>query len=73
MEKKLDKLLIIVSLIVVFIIVGCLYFMPESSQEIANKMFKLFTDVFGSLTLLFTFIGVILLAGISFSKFGRIK
>ena len=73
MEKKLDKLLIIVSLIVVFIVVGCLYFMPESSQEIANKIFKLFTDVFGSLTLLFTFIGVILLAGISFSKFGRIK
>ena len=73
MEKKLDKLLIIVSLIVVFIVVGCLYIMPEASQEVASKIFTLFTNAFGSITLLFTFFGIILLAFVATSKYGNIK
>lgn len=73
MNKKLDKLLIIVSLVLVFGVVGCLYFAPEQSQQVANSIFSIFTDTFGSITLVFTFSGIILLTGISFSKFGSIK
>lgn len=73
MEKKLDKLLIIVSLVVVFFIVTCLYLMPEKSQNVANTIFTMFTNAFGSITLLFTFFGIILLAFIAMSKYGNIK
>lgn len=71
--KKLDKLLIIVSLIFVFAIVACLYIAPEASQNVANMIFGAFTNAFGSLTLVFTFLGILLLVGISFSKYGKIK
>ena len=72
-EKKLDKLLIIVSLIFVVGIVICLYVQPDESQRIANIIFTFFTDVFGSATLLFTFLGVLLLTGVAVSKYGEIK
>ena len=72
-EKKLDKLLIIISLIFVIGIVICLYVKPDESQRIANIIFTFFTDAFGSITLLFTFLGVILLTGVAFSKYGKIK
>lgn len=71
--KKIDKLLIAVSLIVVFAIVGCLYFAPEQTQLAANTIFGLFTSMFGSVTLIFTFAGVLLLVGLAFSKYGNIK
>lgn len=73
MSKKLDTLLIVISLIFVFFIVGFLYFNPIESQNIANTIFSLFTKSFGSITLLFTFFGIILLSGIAFSKYGNIK
>lgn len=73
MSKKLDTLLIIVSLVVVFFIVGFLYINPVQSQTVANMIFSSFTKAFGSLTLLFTFLGVIFLTGIALSKYGNIK
>ncbi|RRD94949.1 BCCT family transporter [Clostridiales bacterium COT073_COT-073] len=72
-EKKLDTLLIAVSLIFVVSVVVCLYVMPEKSQQIANIIFTFFTDAFGSMTLLFAFFGILLLVGVSFSKYGKIK
>lgn len=73
MQKKLDKLLIGASLIVVFGIVFCLYFQPDASQAIANSVKSALIDVFGSGTLLFTFFGVLLLIGVAFSKYGSIR
>lgn len=72
-DKKLDKLLIGISLIVVFGIVACLYFQPDASQAVANSIKSALIDAFGSGTLLFTFFGVLLLVGVAFSKFGNIK
>ncbi|NYB76139.1 BCCT family transporter [Sedimentibacter hydroxybenzoicus DSM 7310] len=73
MTKRLDKLLIGASLILVFTVVGFLYLMPEASQQTANNIFALMTDAFGSFTLIFTFFGILLLVFIAFSKFGKIK
>lgn len=73
MTKKLDKLLIGISLIVVFGIVACLYLQPDASQAVANTIKSTLIDVFGSGTLLFTFFGVLLLIGVAFSHFGNIK
>ena len=73
MTKKLDKLLIGVSLVVVFAVVACLYVAPEASQNVANGIFGTLTDMFGSLTLMFAFFGILLLVGVSFSKYGKIK
>lgn len=72
-EKRLDKLVIGLSLLVVFGIVICLYFFPESSQQVANNIFGLLTKLFGSSVLLFTFIGLLLLIFIAISKYGNIK
>ena len=73
MGKKLDKLLIGISLVVVFVIVGCLYFQPEASETIANNIKSALISAFGSGTLLFTFFGVVLLVAIAFSKYGKIR
>lgn len=73
MQKKLDKLLIVISLIFVFGIVGCLYFAPEASQTTANTIKSSLINMFGSGTLIFTFFGVLLLIGVAFSKYGNIK
>lgn len=73
MGKKLDKFLIMISMAVVLTIVACLYFFPEGSQSIANTIFSAMTNMFGSMTLLFAFGGIILLAMVSFSKYGKIK
>lgn len=73
MTKRLDKLLIGASLILVFTVVAFLYLMPEASQQAANNIFAVMTDAFGSFTLIFTFSGILLLVFIAFSKFGRIK
>ena len=72
-DKKLDKLLIGVSLVFVFAIVAVLYFAPEASQRVANNIKSTLIDVFGSGTLLFTFFGVILLVGVAVSKYGNIR
>lgn len=72
-EKKLDKLVIGLSLLVVFAIVSCLYFYPEASQQTANAIFGTLTKMFGSSVLLFTFIGLLLLVFIACSKYGNIK
>ena len=73
MEKKLDKLLIGVSLVVVFGIVTCLYLMPEASQNVAGAVKSFMIDAFGSFTEIFTLAGVVLLIAVAFSKFGKIK
>lgn len=73
MGKSIDKLLISLSLVIVLTVVGFLYFRPEASQEVANNIFSTLTNWFGSVTLLFTFFGVLLLAFVAFSKFGKIR
>lgn len=73
MTKKLDKLLIGVSLVVVGVIVACLYLQPDASQMVANNIKSALIDAFGSGTLLFTFLGVLLLLGIALSKFGNVR
>ena len=72
-KKRLDKLLIGISLVVVIAIVVCLYLMPAQSEAVAGNIFSTLTDIFGSGTLLFAFLGVVLLVGVSFSKYGKIK
>ena len=72
-EKKLDKLLIGVSLVVVFAIVACLAIAPTGSQRVANSVKSFLIDAFGSGTLIFTLAGVVLLVAIGFSKYGKIK
>ncbi|NGP46441.1 glycine/betaine ABC transporter, partial [Bacillaceae bacterium SIJ1] len=73
MTKKIDKLLISLSLTIVLLVVGFLYFMPEKSQLVANEIFSTLTNWFGSGTLLFTFFGFILLIAVALSKYGRIR
>ena len=73
MGKRLDKLLIAVSLVFVLGIVACLYMFPEGAQSVANSIFGAMTDMFGSVTLLFAFGGILLLMMVSFSKYGRIR
>lgn len=73
MKQRLDILLIGVSLVVVSLVVGCLYVQPDASQAVANKIQSVMIDVFGSTTLLFTFLGLLLLVGISISKYGKIR
>lgn len=73
MGKRLDKLLIIISLVFVCSIVICLYAAPEASQTIANRIFGVMTDIFGAPTLVFTFGGILLLVCVAFSKFGAVK
>ncbi|MGK7378121.1 BCCT family transporter [Planococcus sp. 1R117A] len=73
MDRGIDKLLISISLAVVLTVVGFLYFKPEASQEIANNIFSTMTNWFGSGTLLFTFLGFLLLIFVAFSKFGKIR
>lgn len=72
-EKKLDKLLIGVSLVVVFFIVACLAIAPDGSQRVANTVKSFMIDTFGSGTLIFTLAGVVLMVGCCFSKYGKIK
>ncbi|PAB59702.1 BCCT family transporter [Anaeromicrobium sediminis] len=71
--KKIDKLLISISLSVVLAIVGLLYFKPDESQAVANVIFGKMTNWFGSATLLFTFFGFILLVYVAISKYGNIR
>lgn len=73
MTKKIDKLLISVSLVVVLVVVGFLYFQPEQSQMFANSTFTVMTNLFGSGTLLFTFFGFLLLVYVGASKYGNIR
>lgn len=73
MGKRLDKLLIIVSLVFVLGIVACLYLIPEASQMAANAIFGVLTDLFGSITLIFALAGILLLVFVSASKYGSIK
>ncbi|WDV45809.1 BCCT family transporter [Clostridiaceae bacterium M8S5] len=71
--KKIDKLLISVSVSIVLVVVGLLYLQPEASQRVANAIFSKMTSWFGSFTLLFTFLGFLLLIYIAASKYGNIR
>lgn len=73
MNKRIDKLLISVSVSIVLLVVGLLYGFPEKSQIVANKIFGFMTNIFGSITLLFTFIGLLLLIFVAISKYGKTK
>lgn len=73
MTNKIDKLLITISLILVFGVVGLLYFNPEQSQVVANSIFSAMTNWFGSATLMFTFLGLLLLLFVAVSKYGAIR
>ena len=73
MRKKFDLLLIGVSLVVVLGVTGCLYFAPDASKALANAAKDKIVELFGSVTLLFTFLGLLLLLGVSFSKYGKIR
>lgn len=73
MNTKIDKLLISISIAFVLAIVGLLYFNPETSQQVANSIFSAMTNWFGSLTLVFTFLGFLLLVGVALSKYGKIR
>ncbi|QZY54941.1 BCCT family transporter [Crassaminicella profunda] len=72
-QVKYDKLLITISMALVLSVVAFLFFQPEASQNVASKIFGLFTDIFGSGVLLFTFLGIVLLVSIAISKFGSIR
>lgn len=72
-DKRFDYGIIIISLIVVFSIVGCLYFLPEESQNIANNIFETLTNIFGVPVLIITFIGVLILTFVAITKYGKIK
>ena len=72
-KKRIDKLLIGVSLVVVLAVVASLVVAPEASENAANLLFSGITTVFGSVNLLFTFGGILLLMGLCFSKYGKIK
>ncbi len=73
MNKKIDKLLIVLSLAFVLCIVVLLYIFPGESQRIANSIFGFLTKIFGSLTLILGFAGVVLLFAVALSKYGKIK
>lgn len=73
MTKKVDKLIISFSVALVLVVVGLLYFMPTESQTFANNIFGKMTQWFGSAALLFTFLGVLLLAFVAVSKYGKIR
>ena len=73
MSREVDKLLISVSIALVVVVVGALYLQPEQSQVVASLIFSKLTAWFGSLVLLFTFLGVLLLTFVAFSKYGRIR
>jgi len=73
MNKKIDKLLISVSMVVVLSVVACLYLMPEQTQAVASNIFGNMTKIFGSFTLLFTFFGLLLLVFVAVSKYGKIR
>lgn len=70
---RIDKVLISISVFFVVLLVGLLYTNPETSQEIANVIFGKMTSWFGSFTLIFTFLGFVLLIGVALSKYGNIK
>lgn len=72
-QSKIDKLLIGISLVVVLAIVSCLIAFPAAAENAASMLFHGITSAFGSVTLLFTFGGIVLLAGLCFSKYGKIK
>ncbi len=73
MNKRIDKLLIIASIVLVFSLVTVFYLYPEQSLATANKIFASMTSWFGSGTLMFTFLGFLLLVFVAFSKYGDIK
>ena len=73
MDKRIDKLLIASSLVLVLTLVGFLFFQPDASQAIASTIFGTMTSLFGSFTLLFTLIGFFLLVYVAISKYGDIK
>ena len=73
MKTRIDKFLISISIAFVLIIVGLLYFNPETSLKVANAIFSTMTNWFGSMTLVFTFFGFLLLVGVALSKYGKIK
>ena len=56
MKTRIDKFLISISIAFVLIIVGLLYFNPETSQKVANAIFSTMTNWFGSMTLVFILI-----------------
>lgn len=72
-KQSIDKLLIIVSLVVVLSVVACLIIIPDQTQAAANSIFSALTNAFGSFTLLFTFLGLLLLLFVACTKFGSIK
>lgn len=73
MNKKIDKLLISISLTLVLAVVGSLVLQPEASQTVAGMIFSKMTSWFGSATLLLTLLGLILLAYVAFSQYGDIR
>lgn len=73
MDKRIDKLLIAASLVLVLTVVGFLFFQPDASQEVASAIFSTMTNWFGSFTLLFTLLGFILLVYVAISKYGDIR
>lgn len=73
MKKNVDKLLIAISLVTILVLVAIINIYPEASKETANNIFGYMTKWFGSSTLLFTFLGVLLLVGVAISKFGNIR
>lgn len=72
-NMKIDKLLITISLVFVTLIVSLLYIKPKASQKVANIIFGNMTNWFGSFTLIFTFVGFLILVYVAFSKYGKIK
>jgi len=73
MTKKIDKLIISISIAIVLLLVAVLYFNPEKSQAVANNIFSVMTNAFGSTTLIFTLFGLGLLAFVAISKYGSIR
>ncbi|MGG3452050.1 BCCT family transporter [Domibacillus aminovorans] len=72
-ERKYDLKLIVTSLVLVLGIVFYLAVKPEQGTEAANWLFNTLTTIFGSYTLIFTFLSLLTLVFLFFSKYGNIR
>ena len=72
-KQRLDMPLLMTSIAIVTAIVAGLTLFPEAGKAGANKLFSLFTMLFGTPVLLAVFLAVVFLVMLGFSKYGSIK
>jgi BCCT family betaine/carnitine transporter len=72
-SRRIDKPLVVVSLLLIFGLVIYLAADPERTDRVANDIFATGTEIFGPYTLLYAFIALILLLALASSKYGSIR